>query len=282
MLSEEGQNFLAKGEDVITYIQNVELQLSSYLENLKPLIDQNHLYIRVASNDFFAVSKDVVSKMIQGEYDAKQAYEAFDAQLKQSDADNAAETILSIDREYSNIFHKNGGNESYSVMANTLRGYYGSDVLAAPAYNFTGSVFKGDYSEKMTGNMVTPNPLCAWQSEMTGAELKEFIKAYVESYEGGITPFNRGSLPVVSGMSIEVQETDGKYTLLRVLKDGREIGDEDTFKVTCLDLPSYFTPFLEDENRVFEKEEDRVKVAWTAYIKDGGTIAEPEKYITLK
>ncbi|MGN0691039.1 MAG: hypothetical protein ACI4K7_01680 [Oscillospiraceae bacterium] len=83
-------------------------------------------------------------------------------------------------------------------------------------------------------------------------------------------------------MSIEVQETDGKYTLLRVLKDGREIGDEDTFKVTCLDLPSYFTPFLEDKNRVFEKEEDRVKVAWTAYIKDGGTIAEPEKYITLK
>ncbi|MGN1090527.1 MAG: ABC transporter substrate-binding protein, partial [Huintestinicola sp.] len=51
MLSEEGQNTLAKGEDVITYSQNVNLQLSPYLDNLKPLIEQNHMYIRIASND---------------------------------------------------------------------------------------------------------------------------------------------------------------------------------------------------------------------------------------
>ena len=168
MLSEEGQNTLAKGEDVITYSQNVNLQFSPYLDNLKPLIDQNHIYIRIASNDFFAVSKDVVTKMIQGEYNAKQAYEAFDSQLKQTE-ENAAETILTVDRDYSNTFHKNGGNESYSVMANTLRGFYGSDVLVAPANSFTGSVFKADYTEKMVDYMIIPNPLCAWQSEMTGA-----------------------------------------------------------------------------------------------------------------
>lgn len=139
MLSEEGQNTLAKGEDVITYSQNVNLQLSPYLENLKPLIDSNHLYIRIASNDFFAVSKDVVSKMIQGEYDANQAYEAFDSQLKQTE-ENTAETVLTVDRDYSNTFHKNGGNESYSVMANSLRSFYGSDVLVAPCNSFTGSV----------------------------------------------------------------------------------------------------------------------------------------------
>ena len=84
MLSEEGQNALAKGEDIISYSQNVELELSPYLDDLIPLIKQNHMYIRIASNDFFAVSKDVVSKMILGEYNAKQAYEAFDAQLKQT------------------------------------------------------------------------------------------------------------------------------------------------------------------------------------------------------
>lgn len=95
MLSEEGQNTFAKGEDVITYSQNIDLLLSPYLDNLKPLINQNHLYIRIASNDFFAVSKDVVSKMIRGEYDAQQAYEAFDAQLKQP-ADQTSETVLSV------------------------------------------------------------------------------------------------------------------------------------------------------------------------------------------
>ena len=281
MISEEGQNTLANGGDVITYSQNVNLQLSPYLDELKPLIDQNHMYIRIASNDFFAVSKDVVSKMIQGEYDANQAYEAFDSQLKQT-KDNSAETILTIDRDYSSTFHKNGGNESYSVMANSLRSFYGSDVLVAPCNSFTGSVFKADYSEKMVGYMIMPNPLCAWQSEMTGAQLKEIVRAYVEGYEGGITPFNRGSLPIVSGISIEVKEADGKYTLLRVLKDGKELGDDDTFKVTCLDLTASFNTFLEDESLVFEKEEDRVRPAWTGYIREGGTLAEPEKYIIVK
>ena len=281
MLSEEGQNSLAKGEDVITYSQNVDLELSPYLENLMPLIKQNHMYIRIASNDFFAVSKDVVSRMIQGEYDAAQAYEAFDAQLKQS-GDNTAETVLSLDRGYSRIFHKEGGNESCSAMANTLRGVYGSDVLIAPAYSFTGSVIKADYTEKMVSNMIMPNPLEAWQCEMSGAQLKEYVKFSVEGIENGFTPFNRGSLPTVSGISMEVQEAEGKYTLNRVLRDKKEIGDEETFKVTFLNIGTYMGAFLDDENCVFEKEEKRVRDTWTAYITGGGTVAEPEKYITLK
>ena len=281
MLSEEGENVLGKGEDVITYSQNIDLKLSSYLDNLKPLIQQNHMYIRIASNDFFAVSKDVVSKMIQGEYDAKQAYEAFDEQLKQT-ADNTAETVLSVSTGYSNIFHKKGGNESYSAMAASLRECYGSDVLVAPAYSFTGSVFQTDYTEKMVSSMIMPNALEAYQSEMKGTELKEYVRTAVEGIEGGFTPFNRGSLPTVSGITIEVKEKDGKYTLSRVLRDGKEIGDEDTFRVTCLNTAAYMNPFLSDENYVFEREENRLKDVWAEYITGIGRIAEPEDYITLK
>ncbi|MGN0426483.1 MAG: extracellular solute-binding protein [Agathobacter sp.] len=281
MLSEECQNNLAKGEDVITYSQNVELVLSPHLDNLTPVIKQNHMYIRIASNDFFAVSKDVVTKMIQGEYDAAQAYEAFDAQLKQPKEPDT-ETILSVDQSYSNIFHKNGGNESYSVMANSLRKFYGSDVLIAPAYCFTGSVFEADYTEKMVGNMIMPNSLQAYHRDMSGEELKEYIRTSVEGIEGGFTPFNRGSLPAVSGLSIEVRENDGKYILERVLKDGEEIGSEDTFRVTCLNTAAYMNPFLDDESCAFEKAEKNVKEGWVTYIKDGGKIVEPEKYISLK
>lgn len=281
MLSDEGQNTLAKGEDVITYSQNVDLKLSPHLENLETYIKQNHLYIRVASNDFFSTSKDVVSKMIRGEYDAQQAYEAFDAQLQQSN-DDSAETVLTVEEGYSNEFHKKGGNASASAMANSLRSYYGSDVLVAPAYSFTGSTFKGEYSETMAGYMVMPNSLEAWQSEMTGKELIDYLKASVEGMEGGFSPFNRGSLPAVSGISMEVQEEDGKYVLVRVLKDGKEIGDEDTFQVTCLNTGGYMGPFLNDESRTFEKMEDRVRIAWTEYVKNGGSLAEPENYITLK
>lgn len=281
MLSEEGQNTLAKGEDVISYSQNVNLQLSPALENLKSYIQQNHLYIRIASNDFFSVSKDVVHKMLQGEYDAKQAYEAFDAQLKQPKTDTT-ETMLTVSESYSNKFSAKGGNASSSVMANTLRSFYGSDVLVAPAYSFTGSVLKADYTEKRVGNMIMPNPLQAWQCEMTGAELRDYLKASVEGIEGGFVPFNRGSLPAVSGISIEVEEKEGKFTLGRILKDGKEIGDEDTFRVTCLNTTAYMEVFLKDESKTFEKEEARVKNAWIEYIKNGGSLMKPESYITLK
>lgn len=210
MLSEGGQTVLSTGQDVLTYSQNVAIHLTEHLSNLRPLIEQNHMYIRIASNDFFAVSKDVVSKMIAGEYDAQQAYEAFDAQLR-APKQPSAETVLSSPKTYSCIFHTRGGSEAHSVMANTLRGIYGSDVLIATGNSFTGCVLQADYSAKMAGNMVMPNALVSFHRDMTGAELKEILRSFVEGIEGGFTPFNRGSLPVVSGVSIEVKENKGTY-----------------------------------------------------------------------
>ena len=82
MLSEEAQNRIVyDGQDILSYSQNVSLRLTDYLEDVRPVVEQNHMYIRIASNDFFSVSKDVVSRMIAGEYTAEQAYQAFNAQL---------------------------------------------------------------------------------------------------------------------------------------------------------------------------------------------------------
>ncbi len=50
----------------------------------------------------------------------------------------------------------------------------------------------------MVDSMIMPNGLLSRQRAMTGAELKELVRAFVEGCEGGFVPFNRGSLPVVS------------------------------------------------------------------------------------
>lgn len=282
MISVGGQTLLPTGQDVLSYSQDVGIHLTDCMENLRPLIEQNHMYIRIASNDFFAVSQDVVSKMIAGEYNAKQAYEAFDAALRQP-GDDSAEVVLTSQKGYSNIFHSKGGNEAYSVMAGTLRGVYGSDVLIATGNSFTGSVFQADYTEKLAGNMIMPNALTSFHRDMTGAELKETVKAYVEGIEGGFKPFNRGSLPIVSGITIQVEENEGEYTLTKVRKDGREIKDDETFSVTCLATYAHFAPFLEDESRVFTEGDDNVKNVWMNYVKEGGVVlSQPERYITLK
>ena len=283
MLSEDAQTrILYDGQDLLSYSQNVDMQLTEYLNDVKPVIEENHMYIRVASNDFFSVSKDVVSRMISREYDAGQAYQSFHSQLLEEEA--ASENIvLDLQKSYSNRFHSRGGNAAYSVMANTLRGIYGTDVLIATGNSFTGNVLKAGYTEKMAGDMIMPNSLSAYSSTMSGAELMETVKNFVEGYEGGFLPFNRGSLPVFSGIAVEIRETDEGYTLGKVTKDGRQVQDNDIFTVTCLAIPKHMEAYPAEDTIVFGGEDTSVKDTWLEYISEGDAIlAEPEDYMTLR
>ena len=284
MLSEEAQNrIVADGQDVLSYSQNVPLRLTEYMKDVRDVVEENHMYIRIASNDFFATSKDVVSKMIAGEYTAKQAYRAFNAQLLAEDAPADDAVVLTSGKSYSNVFHKNGGNASFSVMANTLRGVYGTDVLLATANSFTGSVLKADYTPKMAASMIMPNGLLAYQRTMTGAELKEAVRAFVEGCEGGFVPFNRGSLPVVSGIAVEVKEASGSYTLTGITRNGQPLRDDDTVTVTCLATAKQMAPLLADKSAGFTGGDQQVKSTWTEDVSGGGAaLAEPENYMTLR
>ena len=284
MLSEEAQNrIVADGQDVLSYSQNVPLRLTEYMKDVRDVVEENHMYIRIASNDFFAVSKDVVSKMIAGEYTAKQAYQAFNARLLAEDAPADDAVVLTSGKSYSNVFHKNGGNASFSVMANTLRGVYGTDVLIAAANSFTGSVLKADYTQKMAASMIMPNSLLAYQRAMTGAELKELVRAFVEGCEGGFVPFNRGSLPVVSGIAVEVKEASGSYTLTGITRNGKPLRDDDTVTVTCLATAKQMAPLLADKSAGFTGGDEQVKSTWTEDVSGGGAaLAEPENYMTLR
>ena len=283
MLSEDAQNrVISDGQDLLSYSQDVNLKLTEYLKDVKPVIEENHMYIRIASNDFFSASKDVVSKMILGEYDAEQAYQSFNSQLLEEES-TSENIVLDSQKSYSNRFHSSGGNEAYSVMANTLRNIYGTDVLIATGNSFTGNVLKAGYTKKMAGNMIMPNSLSAYSSKMSGAELKETVRNFIEGYEGGLNPFNRGSLPVLSGISVEVKETDNGYTLSKVTKDGKNVRDNDTLTVTCLAIPKHMKAYPADENVVFEGADTTVKDTWTGYVSDGDAVlAEPEDYITLR
>ena len=284
MLSEEAQNrIVADGQDVLSYSQNVPLRLTEYMKDVRDVVEENHMYIRIASNDFFATSKDVVSKMIAGEYTAKQAYRAFNARLLAEDAPADDAVVLTSGKSYSNVFHKNGGNASFSVMANTLRGVYGTDVLIAAANSFTGSVLKADYTPKMAASMIMPNGLLAYQRTMTGAELKETVRAFVEGCEGGFVPFNRGSLPVVSGIAVEVKEASGSYTLTGITRNGQPLRDDDTVTVTCLATAKQMAPLLADKSAGFTGGDQQVKSTWTEDVSGGGAaLAEPENYMTLR
>ena len=284
MLSEEAQSrIVADGQDLLSYSQNVPLRLTEYMKDVRDVVEENHMYIRIASNDFFAVSKDVVSRMIAGEYTAKQAYRAFNAQLLAEEEPAADETVLTSGKSYSNVFHANGGNAAFSVMANTLRGVYGTDVLLATANSFTGSVLKADYNQKMADSMIMPNGLMSRQRTMTGAQLKELVRAYVEGCEGGFVPFNRGSLPIVSGIAVEVKENNGSYTLTSITRNGQPLRDDDTITVTCLATSKQMEALLASKSGTSEDGDAWVKNTWRDHVSGGSAaLAEPENYMTLR
>ena len=284
MLSEQAQNrIVSEGQDILSYSQNVPLRLTEYLKDVRSVVEENHMYIRIASNDFFAVSKDVVSKMIAGEYTAQQAYRAFNAQLLAEETPADDEIVLTSGKSYSNVFHANGGSASFSVMANTLRGVYGTDVLLATANSFTGSVLQADYNKKMAASMIMPNGLMSRQRTMTGAELKETVRAFVEGCEGGFVPFNRGSLPVVSGIAVEVKEAGGSYTLTGITRNGQPLRDDDTVTVTCLAAENQMEALLASESGTSLDGDTWVKNRWRDHLSGGGAaLAEPENYMTLR
>ena len=284
MLSEQAQNrIVSEGQDILSYSQNVPLRLTEYLKDVRSVVEENHMYIRIASNDFFAVSKDVVSKMIAGEYTAQQAYRAFNARLLAEETPADDEIVLTSGKSYSNVFHANGGSASFSVMANTLRGVYGTDVLLATANSFTGSILRADYNKKMAASMIMPNGLMSRQRTMTGAELKETVRAFVEGCEGGFVPFNRGSLPVVSGIAVEVKEASGSYTLTGITRNGQPLRDDDTVTVTCLAAEKQMEALLASESGTPLDGDTWVKNRWRDHVSGGGAaLAEPENYITLR
>ena len=280
MMSQEAQDIIAGGQDTLSYSQNVALKLTEDLKDVRACVEENRMFIRVASNEFFAASQDVIPKMLSGELNAQEAYTAFDGSLRGM-ATLERPLALSLTEGYSNFTHSQGGNQAYSFMAGTLREIYGTQVLLATGNSFTGCALAGEYTPKMAGYMVMPNGLRAYRGTLTGKELKKIAQAYVEGVERGFVPFNLGSLPVSSGLSLKVQKNEQGYTLTGIMKDGNPIADQDKFTVTCLATQKHMIPLLE---KGLELEDlGSVRNTWVEAVEGSNVALEaPEDYITVR
>ena len=280
MMSQEAQNIICDGQDTLSYSQNVELKLTENMKEARPYVEENRMFIRVASNEFFNASMEVIPKMLSGALNAQEAYVAFDGSLRGMAMLESPLALFMTD-SYCNFTHSEDGNPSYSFMANTLRGIYGTDVLLATSNSFTGCALAGAYTPKMAGYMVMPNGLRAYRGELTGRELKAMAKAYVEGVEDGFVPFNLGSLPVASGVSLDVKATGQGYSLAGIRRDGKPIADEATFTVTCLATAKHMKPLLEQGLSLNDL--GKVRNTWVEAVERGSvTLEAPEDYITVR
>ena len=292
MLSEGAQQTIGSRNDVISYSRNAKLTISPLLEDIKPLVDANMLYVRLASTDFFAASKLAVSKMVKGEATAEQAYKIMDEYL-QKPKPKEPNNMHPFTKAYAFNCDKKTGNAVNSAMTNTLCSIYGSDIVIAAGYSFTSPIMNTDYSERMLQYMVMPNFLESFSREMSGEQLEKVLRLYVEGVPNvdvysTVKPVNYHSLPITSGLSYRVKQGKkvGAFTLDKVTYKGKSLEKEKTYRVTVLDKHSFFAPLAKAADarqgeKAFARGKRIVRKDWLDYFKKGKPLLEPTPYVEI-
>ena len=291
IFSEEGQKAVAAGAPVLSYNKEVSISPSPVLQYAQDCIDSNHLYMRLASTEIFAISQDVAHKMMRGDYDAQGAYEDFNAQLINYVNPEAEEVLFTQKNAYSNEFGVHGSAAASSLM-NTLRVANDDQIAIGYASVVSSPIFAGDYTmQQIQWVMTSKND--AYRAEYTGAEIRRIMDWLVNGKEDGSNPIrHRNQMPVTSGMEYTVTETErGVFTLGDLTVNGQPLEDDAVYTVllvgadTYLEHPSFCNcPMPED---LKAKRQDQYVGNYTNYdcIKDALAITKqllpPTEYVTI-
>lgn len=253
IFSEEGQKHVAAGTSVLSYNKEVNITSSPSMEHVMDVIQSNHLYMRLASTEVFSISQDVGHKMMTGEYDARQAYDAFNAQLTHFQDPESVEVMFTQGTGYSNDFTEHG-SAAASSLVNTIRQAMGDDIAIAYSPVASTSIYAGDYTLQQAKWVLTARN-SIYRGEYTGAEVRRFMDWLVNVKEDGSNPIrHRNLMPVTSGLSYTVTEYEpGKFRLEEITVDGKPLDDNAVYNVllvgadTFLEHPTFCNcPMPED------------------------------------
>ena len=243
IFSEEGQKHVAAGTSVLSYNKEVNITSSPALEYVQDIVESNHLYVRLASTEIFAISEDVGHKMMTGEYNAQQAYDAFNAQLVDYKDPEAAEVLFTQKTAYSNEFTDHGSAAASSLM-NTIRAAHEDQIAIGYSPIASTSIYAGDYTLQQAKWILTARN-SIYRGEYTGDEVYRFMDWLVNVKENGANPIHhRNLMPVTSGLEYTVTEYEpGKFRLESVTVNGKPLDKEATYTMLLVGADT----FLEHE-----------------------------------
>ena len=239
IFSEEGQRAVAAGTSVLSYNREVSITPAPSLAHVLDCIDSNHLYMRLASTEMFAVSQSVAHRMMRGEYGPEGAHDDFSAQLTHYVNPEAEEVLFTQQKAYSNDFGVHGSAAGSSLM-NTLRRANDDQIAISYASVVSSPIFAGDYTmQQIKWIMTYKND--AYRGTYTGAEIRRIMDWLVNVKEDGSNPVrHRNQLPITSGMEYTVTETErGKFVLGEITVDGKPLDDEAVYTVLLVGADTY-------------------------------------------
>ncbi|MDY3249642.1 MAG: extracellular solute-binding protein [Candidatus Choladocola sp.] len=288
MFSEEGQRHIAADNAVLSYNKNVNMEINDVFSQVMDCINSNHLYMRLASAEMFAVSKSVVQKMINGEYDAEGAWQDFDAQLTISKTGERDEAVTFQNTGYDYAFGENG-SPAASAVINTLRKQCGSDIAVGYSSVVTAPVFVGEYTEQQL-NWLMANRESMRSGQLTGSEVKELMDWLINVKEDGSNPVRHDNLiPVTGGMEYKLTDNgDGTYTLGEITVNGRPIDENSVYSVAMFGDSSYIEesvycncPMPETLHNKMKTTDTNVYTLLHEALAGGGQFEAPAGYVTI-
>lgn len=239
IFSEEGQKQVAAGTSVLSYNKEVNITSSPALAYVQDCIESNHLYMRLASTEVFAVSQDVGHKMMTGEYSAQEGYDAFNQQITHYADPESAEILLTQETAYSNDFTEHGSAAASSLM-NTVRTAMECDMAIGYSPTVSTSIYAGDYTLKQAKWVLTARN-SVYLGEYTGEEVWRFMDWLVNVKEDGSNPIqHRNLMPVTSGMEYTVTEYEhGKFRLESISINGQPLDKNATYTLLLVGADNF-------------------------------------------
>ena len=284
MVNQQGQDHISYGKNMVPYKKDVSLELMSQMDNLKPYVEQNKLYIRLASNDMFRISKDVVQLILNGEVNtASEALDAFNTEL--ASVEPGLETVCHIDKYYSNEFTAEHGNQAASVIANTIRDLSGVDMVFMQSCYVANDIYEGDYSAKDLAYIAKND--CGWPGlmEITGDQIYSLVEETLKMKGNRGAVCNDSTLYVSSGFVMDISRTEDGYKLNALTIDGEDLDRSKTYSFLIYGDRDWYMAEVMDKIGVSEVDNSGLKA--DGYIKQclvdmGRQLSEPSDYIIIK
>ena len=284
MVNQQGQDHISYGKNMVPYKKDVSLELMPQMDNLKPYMEQNKLYIRLASNEMFRISKNVVQMILKGEVTtAKEALAAFNREL--AGEEPGTEIVAHIDTGYSNDFTPEHGNQAASAIANTMRKLSGVDLVFIQACYVASDIYAGDYSQKDLAYIAKNDGGWPGLMELTGDQVYTLVEATLSMTENRGAVCNDSTLYVSSGFEMDITKTDTGYTLNALTMDGKELDRNKTYSFLIYGDRDWYMAEVMERAGISEVDTTGPKAdqyLTQCLVEQGGQLEAPTDYITLR
>ena len=283
MLNQEGQSCISYGKNMIPYNKDVTLELLPELDNIKPFIEQNKMYIRLASSEMFSISQNVIQRILTGELKTpKEAFEAFNALMAEEEPDDTV--AAHIDTAYSNAFTKEHGNQAASAVYNTVLAEADVDFVFGQSCYISSDVYEGDYTQKDLGYLINNDVGKPVIARLSGQQLFDLVSNTLTLKGNRGAVCNDSTLYVSSGFDMDITKTDGDYTLNALTVGGKDLDMEKEYSVL---LCSDYDWYIVDAMKAIGCEDYEIDdVHFESYVlerlTEGGQMEQPTDYITLR